>query len=59
MKNLLKYMVVLFVAILSSCSPNEEYEEYTITKSSVIDMAALEGGGGVSAAGPDLPGTAD
>lgn len=39
MKNFLKYIVVLFVTILSSCSPNEEYEDYTIAKSPVIEMS--------------------
>jgi len=39
MKNLLKYMVVVFVTILSSCSPNEGYEDFTLDKSPVIEMS--------------------
>jgi len=39
MKNLLKYMVVVFVTILSSCSPNEGFEDFTLDKSPVIEMS--------------------
>lgn len=40
MKKILKYiLVVSFITTLFSCSPNEEYEDYTIVKSPVVEMS--------------------